>query len=100
MAVQAVKRGHIRLNGKRVKPSRDVKAGDRLRIVRDTETVEVTVLGIPARRGPAALSVEFFAESSESIKRREQDRLRRVSEPRTLTAGKPDKRTRRLLRCR
>ena len=76
MAAQAVKRGRIRVNGERAKPSREVKAGNCLSIVRGSQTIDVTVLGMPARRGPAADNTRFFEESPESIGRREQARLR------------------------
>ena len=100
LAAQAVKRGRIRVNGERAKPSREVKAGNCLSIVRGSQTIDVTVLGMPARRGPAADNTRFFEESPESIGRREQARLRRASDPYKPTEGKPDKRTRRMLRAR
>ena len=98
LAALAVKRGHIRLNGERAKPARDVKIGDSVTITRGPETIEVAVFGLPLKRGPAALNAEVFEESPDSIERREQNRLARASQSRKPTDGKPDKRTRRLLR--
>ena len=42
----------MQLNGDRIKASRHVKVGDRLRINRERELFEIDVTGIPRRRGP------------------------------------------------
>ncbi|MDH5619092.1 MAG: S4 domain-containing protein, partial [Gammaproteobacteria bacterium] len=53
-ASAAVQGGHIRLNGERSRSSNKVTIGDRIRVVRNQLTYELTVVGIPSRRGPAA----------------------------------------------
>jgi ribosome-associated heat shock protein Hsp15 len=99
-AAEAVRAGHVRLNGSRVKPAHDVKVGDALTITfgADVER-DVTVVGIPARRGPASEAAGCYAESPASLERREtaaRERvLRSVMAP--PTEGRPDRRTRRLL---
>lgn len=100
LAQEAVDGGHVQLNGERVKAARTVRAGDRLRIVRERERIEVEVLGIPARRGPAAEAQQHYAETEESRTARERQReLNRLSMP--IPEGKPDKRARReLMRLR
>jgi len=99
-AAVAVRSGHVRLNGQRVKPAHAVKVGDALRIEapRAPER-DVTVVAIPKRRGPAVEAAAAYAETAESL-----ERHRRASEERALrvafrppTEGRPDKRTRRLL---
>lgn len=103
LAADAVKGGHVRVNGQRVKPARDVKIGDTLLITQGNTEREVTVLAIPVRRGPAPEAAGCYAESEESIARREEAAQRRAIERelfRAPTAGRPDKRTRRLLRER
>jgi ribosome-associated heat shock protein Hsp15 len=79
-----------------VKASRPVRIGDCLRITRGQERFEVEVLGIPARRGPAAEARAHYRESAESEAARAQAReLGRLS-----AAGpsrRPDKRERREL---
>ena len=101
LAAQAVRGGHVRLNGQRVKAAHAVKIGDALTIVlrEDTER-DVTIAAIPARRGPAPEAAACYTETPESLERR-----RRAAERRALagvlkppTEGRPDKRTRRLLR--
>ena len=96
LAQAAVEGGHVQVNDNRVKPSRSVRVGDRLRIQRDQERLEVVVTGIPARRGPAVEAQTHYRETPES----EAARLR-ARELRRLTAaaptGRPDKRERREL---
>ena len=99
-AAEAVRGGHVRLNGQRVKPAHAVKVGDALQIAlpRGPER-DVAIAVIPTRRGPAPEAAASYVETEESIERR-----RRAAEERAAhgpygppTAGKPDKRTRRLL---
>jgi ribosome-associated heat shock protein Hsp15 len=99
-AAEAVRGGHVRVNGQRVKPAHAVKIGDALQIAsaRGSER-DVAIAVIPKRRGPAPEAAASYVESPESIERRRkaaEERAARVSYG-PPTAGKPDKRTRRLL---
>jgi ribosome-associated heat shock protein Hsp15 len=99
-AAVAVRGGHVRLNGQRVKPAHAVRIGDALHIEAPrAPDRDVTIVGIPARRGPAPEAAAAYTETAESLERR-----RRAAEERALrvafqppTEGRPDKRTRRLL---
>ena len=94
LAQEAVDGGHVQVNGERVKASRHVRVGDRLRITRERERYEVEVLGIPARRGPAPEARGHYRETPESEAARAHAReLDRLSAP--VSAGRPDKRERR-----
>jgi ribosome-associated heat shock protein Hsp15 len=94
LAQDAVDGGHVQVNGERVKASRHVKPGDRLRIQREREVFEVDVTGIPQRRGPGAEARLHFLETPESEAARAHVReLNRLSGP--VSAGRPDKRERR-----
>jgi ribosome-associated heat shock protein Hsp15 len=83
-----------------VKPAHAVKVGDALSIElpRSPER-EVTIAGIPVRRGPAPEAAAAYVESVESIERRRRAAEERAARTAYLppTEGKPDKRTRRLL---
>lgn len=101
-ASAAVQGGHVRLNGERARGSAKVAVGDRVRLVRDQLTYDLTVEGIPGRRGPAPEARACYRESETSIAEREQrlaelktDRLQMATTP-----GRPDKHTRRRLRDR
>jgi ribosome-associated heat shock protein Hsp15 len=100
VAAEAVRAGHVRLNGGRVKPAHDVKIGDAVAISYGAEGQrDVTVAAIPLRRGPSREALACYVESEASLERRrvaaEQRAVRSALAP--PTEGRPDKRTRRLL---
>jgi len=98
----AVNGGHVRVNGERARAATSVRIGDEVQLVRQQAIYELTVLQIPARRGPAKDAQACYDESPASIARREQQRaeLRRDRLQMPMTKGKPDKHTRRQLRDR
>ena len=79
LATEAVTGGHVHVNGERVKPARDVKAGDRLEIRRGQTRFTVVVTALADRRGPATAAADLYEETPESIadraKRRDERRL-------------------------
>jgi ribosome-associated heat shock protein Hsp15 len=99
-AAQAVRGGHVRLNGQRVKPAHPVKIGDTLHVeLPRAGERDVEIAAIPVRRGPAPEAAASYVESPESIERRRKEAEERKARGPQLppTLGKPDKRTRRLL---
>ena len=97
LAQEAIKGGHVHLNGTRIKPSRTVRAGDRVEITKGRYSFDVRILGLSARRGPASVAATLYVESEESIARREAIREQRALE-RSRAAERPrrpDKRARR-----
>ena len=99
-AAEAVRGSHVRVNGQRVKPAHAVKLGDALQLTLAYGVQrDVAIAAIPTRRGPAPEAATSYVESPESIERRrkaaEERAARGVYVP--PTAGRPDKRTRRLL---
>jgi ribosome-associated heat shock protein Hsp15 len=99
-AAEAVRGGHVRLNGQRVKPAHAVKIGDALQVVlsRGPER-DVAIAAIPKRRGPPGEAATSFVETPESIERRRKAAEERAARASYMppTVGRPDKRTRRLL---
>ncbi len=99
LAAQAVSGGKVHMNGERVKPAHNVRVGDRLSIVINGADAELDVIGLPERRGPAPEARTHYAETPESVSRREklreQHRLAELTRPRP--EGRPDKRDRRKL---
>ena len=55
IATEACKKGHIKLNGANVKPSKDVFTGEKLTIRKDQINYEIMVIVIPNNRVGAKL---------------------------------------------
>ena len=92
----------MRVNAEPGRAATRVRVGDTIRLKRQQLEHELTVTGIPVRRGPAREARACFEESAESIARRQQRvsdlKVDRLQMP--MTRGKPDKYTRRKLRKR
>lgn len=101
-AQAAVNGGHVRVNGERARAATSVRVGDEVRLVRQQSVYELSIVAIPARRGPAKDAQACYEESPESVARRERQlaELRRDRMQMPMTRGKPDKHTRRRLRDR
>jgi ribosome-associated heat shock protein Hsp15 len=99
LATAAINGGKVHLNAERVKPAHRVRVGDRLSLSQQGIVAEYEVLGLPARRGPAAEAAAHYLETAASAERRvkleEQQRLANISRPRP--DSRPDKRERRHL---
>jgi ribosome-associated heat shock protein Hsp15 len=99
LATAAINGGKVHLNGERIKPAHRVRIGDRMSLSLHGIVGEFAVLGLPARRGPAAEAQTHYAETPASAERRivlkEQQRLANLSRPHSDT--RPDKRERRRL---
>lgn len=100
LAAQAVAGGRVHLNGARVKPAHEVRAGDRLTLTRGALEFECTVSAIPTRRGPANAAARCYEETPDSAARRAgfAERMRIAAALTPRPAERPDKRGRRQLR--
>ena len=100
LATDAVNAGHVRLNGARVKPAKDVRPGDELEIRIGTTVWTVAVVGLSEKRGPAKKARELYAETEASQAAREQQAMQRKLAPPPLGAdlgARPTKQDRRRL---
>jgi ribosome-associated heat shock protein Hsp15 len=106
MAAEAVRGGHVELNGRRVPPGKRVAVGDRIELTIDGIPRSVVVHGLAERRGPASVAATLYEETPESVAERErlveQRRLARAADPfgGSLSepgSGRPTKRDRRRL---
>ncbi|WEN14360.1 RNA-binding S4 domain-containing protein [Rhodanobacter sp. AS-Z3] len=98
LAKQAIDGGHISVNDAGCKPARTLRVGDHLKISRGEERMEVEVLALSERRGPASVAQTLYDETESSRATREAAReLHRL-----IGAGappkRPDKQARRDLR--
>lgn len=96
-ATEAISGGKVHLNGTRVKPSRNIRAGDQLEITRENFKYHVTVLALNDKRRPAREAQLLYEESDDSIKKREEEREMRKLNSASVhqTDKKPNKRERR-----
>jgi len=97
MAKKACELGRIQSNGQVVKPARDVRIGDMLRISNDGGEFEVEVLGVSDVRGPAAVAQTLYRETETSREARAKAAAQRkgMREFEVLPIGRPSKRDRR-----
>lgn len=99
LAREAIEGGRVLVGGERVKPSRQVRLGDLVR-VRGAGDLERTVVvrGISGQRGPAPVAQDLYEETPESVRARVEAQARRAlaAEPAdAIEHGRPTKRDRR-----
>jgi ribosome-associated heat shock protein Hsp15 len=102
LASAAVQGGHVKVNGERAKSGNRVVPGDIIELVRSQLLYRLTVLSLPAGRGPANEMAKCYEEDAASQQER-QELMSQIKEDRKQmprTRGKPDKHTRRMLRER
>ena len=100
LAKTAIDGGKVRLNGNRAKASKEVGPGDQLAITRGDIQQTVIVTAAAERRGSAAVAAKLYAETPESVARREAIRAERRLQRAGITVPKrrPQKHERRRLR--
>ncbi len=98
LATQAVEGGKVLLNGERVKPAKQLRIGDELRIRTPVYEYTLHVVALSDKRGSATIAALLFAETAASIAAREAARAnRQPRDPATFIRGRPTKRDRRQL---
>ena len=98
LATEEVTRGRVQLNEQDVKPAREVRLGDTIRLRQGTVPRIVTVRGLSGVRGSAPIAQQLYEETPESIAAREEAAQQRrfgVEPAHTLPQGRPTKRDRR-----
>jgi ribosome-associated heat shock protein Hsp15 len=97
LAKQAIEGGKVQLGGHRVKVSKEIGVGDRLRIRQGWEEKEVTVLALSDQRRGAPEARALYEESADSIQRREDHAAARRAAGGMLNrpANRPTKKQRR-----
>jgi ribosome-associated heat shock protein Hsp15 len=96
-ATEAVLGGHVQVGGDRVKPAKEIRAGDRIDVRRGEISWTIVVTGIADRRGSATIAATLYEETPESVEARERQRLeRRLARPLGADLGaRPTKQARR-----
>ncbi len=98
LATEEVGKHRVQVNGQDVKPAREIKPGDTIRLRQGPLERTVVVKGLSAVRGPAPVAQLLYEETAESLLMRERTaELRRLApEPaQSIELGRPTKRDRR-----
>jgi ribosome-associated heat shock protein Hsp15 len=98
LAADEIGKNRVQVNGQDAKASREVKAGDRVRLRQGQVERDVLVRGVSAVRGPAPVAQLLYEETPESVQRREAaaQQRRLAAEPaHSIEQGRPTKRDRR-----
>ncbi len=91
----AIDAGQVRIDGEPVKPAKSVSIGMRVRIKQGTTLREVAVLALSDVRRGAPEAQQLYAETLESLAKREQEQLARKAADSSVSDGKPSKKFRR-----
>jgi ribosome-associated heat shock protein Hsp15 len=96
LAKKACDLGRVLSGGQNVKPSRDVRIGDMLRVTTEGGEFEIEVLGLSDERGPAPVAQALYRETEESKERRKKEAEERKAFRAYAPApqGRPSKRDR------
>jgi ribosome-associated heat shock protein Hsp15 len=99
LAQDAIEAGHVLVDGERVKVARLLRVDERVRIRVGEVERDVSVRGLSDQRGPAPVAQALYAETPDSIAKREAAREKRrlFAEPGLAIQGRPTKRERRQL---
>jgi ribosome-associated heat shock protein Hsp15 len=103
LAVEAIDKGRVQVNGQAAKRSRTLRVGDRVALrqgERGEIASEVQVLGLSEQRGPAPVAQQLYAETPASMEARKaaaQARAYQTEPAHAIEQGRPTKRDRREL---
>jgi ribosome-associated heat shock protein Hsp15 len=101
LAVEAIDKGRVQVNGQAAKRSRTLRVGDRVDLrqgERGEIASEVLVLGLSEQRGPAPVAQQLYAETPASLAARQaaaQARAYQAEPAHAIEQGRPTKRNRR-----
>ena len=100
LAADEIRKGRVEVNGQTAKASRELRPGDLVELRRGALVQTVSVIALSDMRGPAPAAQALYAETADSISRRETAMRQRrdgVEPSQTIEHGRPTKRDRRQL---
>lgn len=101
LATEEVALGRVQLEGADIKPAREIRVGDTLKIVQGKVVRTVVVKGLSDQRGGAPAAQLLYEETAQSLETRRliAERNRLSPEPaQSISGGRPTKRDRRDLK--
>lgn len=98
LASRACELGRVECNGQKSKASREVRAGDRLKVQTPSGEFELEILVPSEMRGPAAVAQSLYAEAqaSKELRVKLAEERRAISKLQAPAEGKLSKRDRRV----
>ena len=96
-AKEAITAGKVRINSSRFKPSKQLKVKDELSIRQGWDEKVIIVKAVSDERRSASIAEKLYAETQESIEKREVAALGRKAAGALISQNNPNKRERRLL---
>ena len=99
ISTEAIDGGKVRLNGDRVKPAKEVKAGDMIELRAGDSEYAILVKALADKRGSADIARTLYEETAESQTTRAAaaEKRRRISDPAEQIFARPTKKDRRKL---
>lgn len=99
LAVQAIEKDRVQVNGNTVKAGKELRGGEMLRVQVGEVSYELEVLLVTHQRGSATIARTLYKETPESAKARMDalERRRLQPEPARQLHGRPNKHERRAL---
>lgn len=99
ISTEAIDGGKVRVNGDRVKPAKEVKAGDRIELRAGDAQYTIVVKALADKRGSAEIARSLYDETEESRSARIAlaDERRRSGDPAERIFARPTKKDRRTL---
>ncbi|MEQ9452632.1 MAG: S4 domain-containing protein [Pseudomonadales bacterium] len=100
LAKAAIEGGKVTVDGHKPKPAKEITRGQTINVRRGDDVCTAIVLDLSEKRGSASVAQTLYAETPESVERRERNRSQRRMERAGLTVPqtKPSKKQRRDLR--
>jgi ribosome-associated heat shock protein Hsp15 len=99
LAAHACELGRVDANGQPVKPAREIRVGDMLRVKNPSGEFHVEVLAVSEMRGPAPVAQSLYrkTEASRELRRKLAEERKAMPPVETSREGKPSKRDRRVI---
>jgi ribosome-associated heat shock protein Hsp15 len=99
LAARACELGRVEIAGQGVKPSREVRVGDKLKVTNDSGDYQIEVMRLSEMRGPASVAQGLYSESEENralrLKAAAERKAAQQFESLPQGGGRPTKRDRR-----
>lgn len=98
LATDEINHGHVQIDQRDVKPSREIRVGEVITLMQAKMPRTVVVKGLSEQRGPAPAAQQLYEETPDSLENRARllERHRLSPEPAlTMAHGRPTKRDRR-----